>query len=120
MVGTETLISGRPGVNVNTGVGDKVADGVCVVVGTGEGVGVDDSSPVMGIPGSEVRVCATAIVWAMTVLIESGSSVTAPDAQAWRAISNTEPRKRFKKVFGILPLSTELIEAHKLEGLPGV
>jgi hypothetical protein len=104
-VDTETLTSGTADVEVKIGVGIKVADGVCVADGgSGEGVRVGDSSPVTGTPGSEVRVCATAIVCAMTVLIESGSGVIAPGTQAWRAISNTELSKGFKIAFSMFPL----------------
>jgi hypothetical protein len=85
---------------VKTGLGNGIAVDVAAVVA--EGVG--DSSPVMGTTGGAVWVWAAARVWATAVLITFGSAVAGMGgAQAWTAINNRVPRKRFRIVFNILP-----------------
>jgi hypothetical protein len=63
LVGTDTLTCAAPGrgveviagVDVKRGMAVMVASGVCVTVdNSGKAVGVGDSSPVTGIPGSDV------------------------------------------------------------------
>jgi hypothetical protein len=87
-------------VDVDSGLGNTIA--VDVDVGTARvTVGVGDSSPVTGIPGSTVGV-SPARVCAIAVFMIFGSGVGCPGAQAW-AINNIEPSNRIRIVFGICP-----------------